>query len=43
MELIKKEVTYRIDGEEVTEIIYTQHEYDYIVENFDVRSVKTIK
>lgn len=39
---IRKEVTYRVDGEEVTTIVYSQCEYQYIIENFDLRRVKDL-
>ena len=37
----KYEVTYRIDGEEATEIVDFQ-EYKWLLENADIRKVKLI-
>lgn len=41
---MKKEITYRVgdESEDITTIVTAEWEYDYIMDNFDVRKIKTL-
>lgn len=39
---MSKLITFRQDGEDVDVLVDSQQEYDYYMENFDIRKVKSV-